>query len=378
MRVTEPYTIFPRKLSSGKIVYYFMFRDENGRRSAMRSTGATTLASARRYCQKLYNENQFKASPNKVLFKSFTKDFFKEDSDFCKWKVVNDGRPIGSETLRRYVGTLNYQLLPFFGDMLITSINTNTIKKWIIWATDKWSPKTINNAQGVLSLIFRQAIEKGIILNNPLVTIKFRKVQRKKRELLTVEEIRQLYNLKWINETQRKAFLLASVTGMRIGEVCALQKVDINTTFLDIKHSYSDRFGLGETKTRTCRCVPIPAGLDLLADSTNDSNWVFKGVSEDKPLLTHNVYNSFTRNCDKLNIDRKGRGITLHSLRNFFISYMQGKNVPIQKIKAVVGHSDPTMTDWYTYWSADMFEEVYKAQQELYNLITKQVSITKE
>jgi len=43
MRVTEPYIIFPRELKSGKIVYYYHFRDENGRRSAAKSTGCTNL-----------------------------------------------------------------------------------------------------------------------------------------------------------------------------------------------------------------------------------------------------------------------------------------------------------------------------------------------
>lgn len=59
MKVSEPYTIFPRTLTSGKIVYYYQYRMENGVRSSAKSTGCTTLASAKRYCNKLYNNGEF-------------------------------------------------------------------------------------------------------------------------------------------------------------------------------------------------------------------------------------------------------------------------------------------------------------------------------
>ena len=72
-------------------------------------------------------------------------------------------------------------------------------------------------------------------------------------------------------------------------------------------------------------------------------------------------------------IDKKERGLTIHSLRGFFISHLREKNVPDAKIRAVVGHSDPTMTDVYTYWKPDMFPEVYEVQKELYEKITKGV-----
>ena len=68
MRVTEPYTIFPRTLSSGKIVYYYQFRNQEGKRSSAKSTGCTTLSAARRYCQKLYNDGEFKINSHILLY----------------------------------------------------------------------------------------------------------------------------------------------------------------------------------------------------------------------------------------------------------------------------------------------------------------------
>lgn len=75
MRVTEPYTIFPRTLPSGKTVYYYQFRDENGLRSCAYSTGTDKLSQAKRICQKLYNDGKFKKN-SAMLFKSFSNGFF--------------------------------------------------------------------------------------------------------------------------------------------------------------------------------------------------------------------------------------------------------------------------------------------------------------
>lgn len=239
------------------------------------------------------------------------------------------------------------------------SISTAIVKQWIVWVSENWSPKTSNNAQSVLNIILKAAVEKGFIKSNPSQNLTFRKVQKKDRELLTLEEVRQIYRSPlWGESGHRDVFLVASVIALR-GE-------DVGEDFLNIRHSYSVKFGLGPTKTRVNRYVPIPRGLVAKKDG-----WLFKSVvSKGKPVSAHGVYMIFRKVCESLGIDSKGRGLTIHTLRNFFISYMQGRNVPLQKIKAVVGHADESMTDWYTYWNPTMFEEVYAEQTRLLEFIT--------
>lgn len=359
MRITEPYTIFPRKLPSGKTVYYYQYRDDYGIRSSARSTGCDTLAKAKRFCQKLYNDNQFSATRSTVLFSTFSKELFTENSRYFEWKKIN-GKQLKPETIRRYVVSLEYQLLPFFDDMDIRKISKETIKEWVIWASEKWSPKTINNAQGVLNIILESAIDRNIIQNNPLHKIGYRKTEKKKRQLLTIEEIKELYNSEWSNPYEKSAFLLAVITGMRSGEIMALHQKDIYENYLDVKYSISERYGLGTTKTDLCRYVPLPKGFKFVS---NDTLFAF-------PIKAHSVYNAMTRKLVKMGIDIKARGITVHSLRNFFISYLQSENIPEPKIRAVVGHADKTMTDLYTYWTPQMFPEVYEAQNKLFKQIT--------
>jgi hypothetical protein len=56
MRVKEAFSVFPRKLKSGKVVFYYQCYDEAGRRSSGLSTGELTKTAAKAYCMRLYRE----------------------------------------------------------------------------------------------------------------------------------------------------------------------------------------------------------------------------------------------------------------------------------------------------------------------------------
>lgn len=369
MRVTEPYTLFLRTLPSGKTVYYYQFRDENGVRSPARSTGTSNKAQARRVCNRLYNEGAFRSCSSK-LFKSFSSGFFDDDSPYMKWKRTSSVE-LAKSTVASYRRLLSHQILPYFGKMEISKITVSTIKEWIVWLNESWSAKTSNNAQSVMNIILKSAKEKGLIRDVPSADLSFRKVRKKERVLLTVDELRKIYRSPlWNWECARRAFLVCAITGMRIGEVTGLQAVDVYEDRLNVRHSLHPLYGLGETKTRVCRYVPIPPQLKLREKC--GKVWAFEKPGRDKPCDEMYFYKRFVAVLDSLGIDRKGRGLTVHSLRNFFISYMRGsafgESIDL-KIKAVVGHADGTQTDWYTYWTPEMFPEIYQVQEKLYKEI---------
>ena len=371
MRVTEPYTIFPRKLASGKIVYYYQYRDESGRRSPAYSTGTSNHSQAKRICQKLYNEGAF-TKKSSLLFKTFSQGFFDDDSPYTKWKRAN-GEDVAQSTLMAYRRLLANQVLPYFSEMQINKISVDIVKQWIIWVTDNWSAKTSNNAQSVLNIILKSAKEKRIISEVPSADLSFRKVKKRERELLTIEELNKIYHSPiWNWECGRLAFLVCCLTGMRIGEVTALQTFEVENDRLNVEHSLHPTLGLGKTKTRICRYVPIPPALELKSKCGN--KWLCQKPNSDTPCDSKYVYKKFIQVLDSLKIAHKERGITVHSLRNFFISYMRGSafgSAIDLKIKAVVGHADESTTDWYTYWTPEMFPEIYEIQDKLYRMITE-------
>lgn len=370
MRVTEPYIIFPRTLQSGRIVYYYQFRDENGRRSPAYSTGTDKLSQARRVCQKLYNEGRF-CKNSDILFKTFSEGFFDDNSPYMLWKRTS-GDNLSMSTVDSYRRLLKYQILPYFGDMQISKISIDTVKKWIVWMNESWSPKTSNNAQSVMNIIMKSAKEKRLIKEVPSSDLSFRKIKKRERVLLTTEELCRIYHSSmWTWECSKRAFLTCALTGMRIGEVTGLQSSEVESDRLNISHTLHPKFGLGPTKTRVCRFVPIPKSLHL--KDFCGKKWAFEKPEKEEPCSAHYIYIKLMAICENLGIDHKKRGITVHSLRNMFISYMRGSTFGESidtKVKAVVGHADETQTDWYTYWTPEMFPEIYEVQEKLYHEIT--------
>lgn len=370
MRITEPYIIFLRTLPSGKKVYYYQYRDENGKRSPAYSCGTDKLAQAKKICQRLYNSGAFSKSSG-TLFKSFAKGFFDDDSTYRKWKRTN-GEDIAPSTLSSYIRLLDNQIMPYFGDMQLGKIKVDTVKKWIVWLNERWSAKTSNNAQSVLNIVLKSAKEKGIIDTVPSSDLSFRKIKKKSRELLTVEELRKIYQEgDWGWESARRAFLVCAITGMRIGEVTGLQSFEVGEDRLNVEHSLHPKFGLGPTKTRVCRYVPVPRILNL--KNKCGSKWAFQKPLKEEPVSASYIYKKLMAICEGIGIDTKRRGITVHSLRNMFVSYMRGSSFGETidlKIKAVIGHADESMTDWYTYWTPEMFPEIYEIQEKLFYEIT--------
>ena len=370
MKITEPYTIFLRTLPSGKQIYYYQFRDENNNRSPAYSTGTDKLSVAKRFCQKLYNEGKFKKTET-LLFKNFAKDFFEDNSSYRQWKITS-GSDLAPSTLASYKKLLNFQILPYFGDMQITKITIANVKEWIVWLNKSWSAKTSNNAQSVFNIIMKSAKEREIIKAVPSSDLSFRKIKKKERVLLTVSELNEIYHSSlWNWECARRAFLTCALTGMRIGEVTGLQTFEVADDRLNVEHTLHPSFGLGPTKTRVCRFVPIPPIMKLKEQC--GKVWAFEKPTVQEPCSGAYIYKRLMNICEYLGIDHKARGITIHSLRNMFISYMRGSSFGETidlKIKAVVGHADSTQTDWYTYWTPEMFPEIYEVQEKLYKEIT--------
>lgn len=363
MRYTEPYTIFKRTLKSGKSVYYYRYRLPDNSLSSGFSTGCTDFSKAKRFCQKLYNQGAFNVFPS-MTFEVYSKDFFGANSKYLNWKKSN-GNELEPNTVDAYNCKLKYQLLPFFAKYEIQKINKDTVKQWVIWASSKWASKTINNAQSVLGIILAQAVDEKLIVSNPVLGLEYRQIHKKNRKLLTIDELRQIYYEKWHSDIQRNAYLLACITGMREGEICGLTPKDVKQDsngfyYLDVTKSNKEH-GVGSTKTDVSRIVPIPS--EILPKLDLSKEWLFEYKGD--PMPPHNLYNSFMRKCQKIGIDTKARGITFHTLRNFFTSYCEKKSIVQYKIDVTTGHKDRTQTDWYTYWTSDMFQEIYEAQTEL-------------
>jgi len=130
MRYREPFTVFERRLSSGKTVFYYRTYDEGGKRTTARSTGRTTKTAAKAYCQELIRQGRLIPSQD-LTFAVYAAD----------WWVYNRCRYIQSRLARggsfsrthAYIQRLNLNkhILPVLGKTKLKQITSREIEAWL-------------------------------------------------------------------------------------------------------------------------------------------------------------------------------------------------------------------------------------------------------
>lgn len=162
-------------------------------------------------------------------------------------------------------------------------------------------------------------------------------------------------------------FLLSLLTGARVSEVAGLKASDIKR---DAKNR--PYFEIQDSKTaKGIRLVPFPEqvfemGLrEVLANPGENSLFGYKR-SETKGY-GNPVSNSYRRLLDKAEINREG--LTFHSLRKFFNSYMHDNEISREIREQMLGHeSEGENSRTYTDYTVEkLADTVNPIQQKLIN-----------
>ena len=206
-------------------------------------------------------------------------------NDYKKTNLIIDNETTISNLLKIYIDN-KYNGNKIFEYKLTKKAN-NDISKDLLKLTN-YSNSTIYKIKRLISKAFDIAITQNIITTNPfkvddlIIKVKSNKIN-KKIEALTLEEQNLLLNeLSHTDDRYKNVFYIALYTGMRIGEILALKKEDIDLKNRIIKVSKTitkdknDKPILGETtKTyNSLRDVPIikplfPILSDLILEVDN-------------------------------------------------------------------------------------------------------------
>ena len=122
---------------------------------------------------------------------------------------------------------------PTLGDFPIDMIEKDQVRLWVLAYGEKKSPKTVANAQGLLSTVFASAIEKGYRPDNPAKGVGLPDALREEMVFLTTGEFARL--LSYIPLQWHPLVETIAGTGMRWGEVTALmwRNVDLDATDIE-------------------------------------------------------------------------------------------------------------------------------------------------
>jgi integrase len=280
-----------------------------------------------------------------------------------KWLEECERMELSPTTIRNYQAQTKKTIRPQLGKTVLARLAPKQLDDLYGSMKDQGlSPKTIRNCHAVISSALHQGVRWGWVKDNVAEKARPPRVSQRRIKAPSVEAVRSVIEAAEKRDPRLAPLLmLAALTGMRRGELCALRwtDVDFERRELDVSRSIIVvPAGLAEKSTKTDRFRMVAlddVGVALLvhhrekvdewARATQESvlpdGYVFSHtVDGSKPFRPDNVTGFFTRVRDSLGL----KEVRLHDLRHFTATQLIGAGVDVRTVAGRLGHSDPSVT----------------------------------
>jgi len=242
---------------------------------------------------------------------------------------------------------LRVHLLPFFAGDELQDISAAHVERYKAKKLSSGlSQKTVNNHLTVLHKALATAMEWGQIASVP--TVKWLRPMRPNPEYLQPDEVARLVDTP-MPSPWREMMLLALDTGMRIGELMALDwaEVDLERGTVLVRRS-ATRGVIGTPKSNRMRLIPLrPAAVEMLCTIRGKARpplgFVFTVGGQ---LLAYNTARTHLKRAAR--IAGLGR-LSWHVLRHTFASNLVERGAGMRAVQLLLGHSTIVMTERYTH-----------------------------
>ena len=222
------------------------------------------------------------------------------------------------------------------------------------------SDQTIRGIHTTLHAALDKAVEEKLIFRNPADSCKLPPVKGREMKILTPEEIQRLL-IQAREDSCYELLLLELATGLRRGEILALQWGDLNfrTGALRVErqvHRVKGELVVSPPKTKAGnRTVLLPAPvLKVLKayQKTVHSRWMFPSpVKEDSPMDPAAVRKRLQTVLEREECKR----LRFHDLRHTFATASLEHGMDIKTLSTIIGHVSSTTTlNTYTHVTGAM------------------------
>lgn len=352
-------TIFKREIN-GKTYwiaeYTIEMYDKNGKRKRKTISGKTRQE-VKLKLEKVITElntNSY-VDKSKITFKTIAKEYI--DTEY----LMNKLKP---SSYKRKLLTLNEISKHYIADMELQKITEKDLKDFFIYIT-KYSNSVIAKIYGIVNQTFKIAVRKNILRYNFLddqieFSIPHSNIKDKQIKAFTIEEQQQFVKaLKEDTKYRYKyQFLIALFTGMRMGEINALDldDIDFKNKIIHIRRTITR--GLDERAMIGTYTKTINGTRDIIMDNhvenilkeylsssyyqENDLHLLFCN-SKKECISTDTTNMMFKYICEQYNI---GDGFKLHQhmLRHTFATRCIEAGMPASVLAKIMGHANVSTT----------------------------------
>jgi len=253
-------------------------------------------------------------------------DFDMKFEDFWKMYYADMETRLREHTMRTKKYIVELKILPYFGNKRVNDITAADIRQWqnelIKMGYSPTYLKTINNQ---LSAIFNYAVRYYDLKSNPCAKAgSMGKSKAEEMDFWTGEEFRKFIDSVMNKRLSYMAFMTLYWTGMRLGELLALnpKDVDLEKRTISITKSYQ-RFGKKDVITppktpKSKRVITIPEFLAADIKDYMDSLYDLQENDRLFPITKYYLEHEMQRGIKESGVKR----IRVHDLRHSHASML--------------------------------------------------------
>ncbi|MCW2279912.1 tyrosine-type recombinase/integrase [Lactococcus lactis] len=326
-----------------RFVAYLGF--ENGKRKYARRSGFKTKGEARTAYMQLQYEKDNPQAKNEKTFSEI----------YREWLILYE-KEVQNSTYYKTTRAFEKHVLPAFGETRLKDFTPMMLQQYQNELSEKL--KFARKLFGMIRKVFNYAVLYGYLQANPALPVtsqKIKRVQEDKKDFYNPDELREFMKLvEQTNNIKKLAlFRLLAFTGIRKGELLALEWTDYRKKTLDINKAVSKSpLGLEISATKTkasVRLISLDEKTCQILNQLHKASPTSKRIFESEnggilsPAKPRKWLHELLKNSDL-------EPIRIHAFRHTHASLLFDSGMSLKQVQYRLGHSDlKTTMNVYTH-----------------------------